>query len=231
MFELQDKAGQIAGVLWDMDGVLLDSERVCHQAFLDVAANFPVQSDLSDLYLQTIGLTRAGIIARYTLELGSEAQAIELCDEVGRLYQQRSIVDLQLKPGVLEALNALMRHNIPQMVVTSSQTEVAKQKLQRFDLLPFFVDVLGGDLVEKGKPHPEPYLTGCRRLKLPQSHVLVVEDSENGVISGLSAGCMVLHVPDLIATKPEWQHDILGAIESLSEFSEWFEMQQGSFWV
>lgn len=231
MFEVESNSGQIAGVLWDMDGVLIDSERVCHAAFLDVAVGYSLSIDASELYLQTIGLTRTSIIARYTEELGSEHLAVELCDEVGRVYQQRCIEELQLKPGVWEALEAVRRLGIPQMVVTSSQTELAKQKLDRFGLLPFFSEILGGDQVLNGKPHPEPYLTGSARLSLPQSNVLVVEDSENGVLAGLAAGCLVLHVPDLIATKPEWQHDILDAIESLNEFADWFETQQSSFWV
>lgn len=221
----------IEAVLWDMDGVLIDSEHLVQQAFAEVMSATDYMDDPAQKYLETVGFNRASTVNWYLPYVGSREIAEELYSKVHDTYIELSKTQLKLKAGVVEALKTVQYMGIPQMVVTSTRTEVALLKLARFNILSYFEDVLGGDQVSKGKPHPEPYITGANRLKVPTKNALVIEDSENGVKSGVAAGCMVLHMPDLIDTKLEWNNVIYGALDSLESFPEWLTSKQFGMWV
>jgi HAD superfamily hydrolase (TIGR01509 family) len=221
----------IEAVLWDMDGVLIDSEHLVQQAFAEVMSTTNYMEDPAQKYLETIGFNRESTVNWYLPYVGSRDIAEGLYSKVHDTYIELSKTQLKLKPGVVEALKAVQYMGIPQMVVTSTKTEVALLKLARFDILSYFEGVLGGDQVSEGKPHPEPYLLGAKRLNVSTRNVLVVEDSENGVKSGVAAGCMVLHMPDLIDTKLEWNNVIYGALDSLESFPKWLASKQLGMWV
>ncbi|WP_320824251.1 HAD family phosphatase [Reinekea sp.] len=221
----------IEAVLWDMDGVLLDSERLVRDVFSQVMTEQGVMVNPAERYLETIGLNHQGIVQWYLQFVDTIELAEHYCSLVGALYMRRASTELQLKAGVVEALNSVAELAVPQMVVTSSPSLRARQKLAQFGLNPYFEHLIGGDQVAQGKPHPEPYLTACAQLSVDPARVLVIEDSANGVASGLAAGCMVLHVPDLIDTDPQWQHSIYHALDSLASFPRWFNMQRGGDWL
>lgn len=221
----------VEAVLWDMDGVLLDSERLYQEAFIEIMDASGVMSDPKTRYLETIGMNSKSIVGWYLDFVDSEAQASHFCTLVGKRYQELAEHGLVLKPGVIEALAAVQEEGVQQMVVTSTRTTTALGKLERFDLMPYFSDVLGGDKVNNGKPNPEPYLTACASLGVHPCNALVIEDSVNGVNSGIDAGCLVVHVPDLISTKKSWNDIIYYAMDSLESFPMWFSKQRGGDWL
>ena len=221
----------IQAVLWDMDGVLIDSERIVQQAFVEVMSAHNIMDNPAERYLEIIGFNRESMLNWYS-QFVSTQELAEFCfTQVFEAYVEKSKTLLTLKPGVIDALEAVQAMGLPQMVVTSSRTDVARLKLGHFNLLPYFEGILGGDLVKYGKPHPEPYLTGAQHLKTATENVLVLEDSENGVKSGVEAGCMVLHIPDLIPTHEDWHSSIYGALDSLESFPQWLETKQMGVWV
>lgn len=221
----------IEAVLWDMDGVLLDSERLVRNAFTQVMTEHGVMANPAERFLETVGLNHQGAVQWYLQFVDSLEQAEHYYSLVGALYMSRAGSELALKAGVIEALNAVAELALPQMVVTSTHSARARQKLAQFGLNPYFEHLIGGDQVAQGKPHPEPYLTACALLSVDPARVLVIEDSANGVASGLAAGCMVVHVPDLIDTDLEWQHSIYHALDSLESFPRWLNMQRGGDWL
>lgn len=210
------------GVLWDMDGVLIDSERLVRDAFVEVNTNGGPVPDAAQRYLETIGLNRTGLIDWFGQFVDTQELAEYWIDQTHYGFLERAKTELELKPGVEAALDHVRSLGLPQMVVTSSRTEVAQMKLSHLGVLDRFDGVLGGDQVKQGKPHPEPYLRGSELLSLEPGRALAVEDSANGVRSALAAGCHVLHVPDLIATDPSW-HGQLSVLPSLVEFPKWFD--------
>lgn len=210
------------GVLWDMDGVLIDSERLVRDVFTKVMANGGPVPNASQRFLEVIGLNRGGLIDWFGQFVDSRESAEYWIDQTHQGFLQRAKTELELKPGVVAALDHIRQLGLPQMVVTSSHTEVAQTKLSNLGVLNRFDAVLGGDQVSQGKPHPEPYLRGSEALGLLPQRALAVEDSANGVRSALAAGCQVLHVPDLIATDPDW-HGQLSVLTSLVEFPSWFD--------
>lgn len=213
------------GVLWDMDGVLIDSERLVRDVFVEVMANGGPVPDAPQRYLETIGLNRTGLIDWFAQFVATSELAEYWIDQTHHGFLERAKTELELKPGVVAALDHVRRLGLPQMVVTSSRTEVAEMKLSRLGVLDRFDGVLGGDQVSQGKPYPEPFLRGSETLGLEPGRALAVEDSANGVQSALAAGCAVLHVPDLIATDPHWQGR-LSVLPSLVEFPTWFDSQR-----
>lgn len=213
------------GVLWDMDGVLVDSERLVRAIFVEVMADGGPVPDAEQRYLETIGLNRAGLIDWFGQFVPDAATAEYWIDQTRDRLIERAQTDLEAKPGAAAALDHLRAQGIPQLVVTSTSTDLAEQKLGRLGLLERFDGVLGGDKVSRGKPDPEPYLAGSQRLGLAPARALAVEDSPNGVRSALAAGCAVLHVPDLIDTHPDWADRLQGVLPSLVEFPAWFDAQ------
>lgn len=221
----------IKAVLWDMDGVLVDSERMVRDIFVELMEQDNIVDDPRDLYQRSIGLNKASIIELYLQYMDSVETAEYYYRKVGDLYKEKLATDLQMKRGVVEALQAVQTQSLPQMVVTSTETESAWRKIKLFGLETYFDDLIGGDQVSKGKPNPEPYLTACSKLGVEPANALVIEDSPNGVKAGLAAGCAVIHVPDLIDTDPSWQDEIYDALDTLESFPAWFEAQRGGDWL
>jgi HAD superfamily hydrolase (TIGR01509 family) len=221
----------IEAVLWDMDGILLDSERLVHDIFVEVMADANLNCDLSEMYLGTVGMNQKSILELYVNHLGTEQQALHYFKLIETAYRERIKTDLVLKPGVVDALEAVKAADIQQMVVTSTKTESAHNKIGMFDLQDYFCDLVGGDQVTNGKPNPEPYLLACEKLGVEPSRALVIEDSPNGVRAGINAGSMVIHIPDLIETNPEWNDEIYDALDSLVSFPSWLTAQRGGDWV
>jgi HAD superfamily hydrolase (TIGR01509 family) len=106
---------------------------------------------------------------------------------------------------------------VKKVVVTSTAQQTALRWLKNTNILRFFYFVLGGDQVQNGKPHPEIYLTACRRLKVESANCLALEDSDNGVLSATNAGLVVIQIPDLI--QPSTEVRALGhrIVKSLAE--------------
>ncbi|EAR09084.1 HAD family hydrolase [Reinekea blandensis] len=221
----------IEAVLWDMDGVLVDSERLVMDAFVDVINSKGGMDDPAAFYKSTIGMNRASIVSTYRSAFPADGEAEDIYEQVEKLYRARMKTDLALKPGVAESLDSIRAMGLPQMVVTSTGTETATHKLNLFSLMEYFDGLVGGDQVTQGKPHPEPYLTACQRLDVSPNRALVIEDSPNGVRAAIAAGCAVVHVPDLVDTDPEWTDEIYEALDSLESFPGWFQTQNQGDWV
>lgn len=218
-------------VLWDMDGVLVDSERLVMDAFVDVIQKKGGLEDPAAFYKSTIGLNHAAIVSIYRATFPGDGEAEDIFNQVETLYKARLKTDLRLKPGVLASLQSIRELGLPQMVVTSTRSETAIHKLNLFSLMDYFNGLIGGDQVTQGKPHPEPYLSACEQLKVAPESTLVIEDSPNGVRAAIAAGCAVVHVPDLVETDPEWSDEIYDALDSLESFPNWITMQRFGDWV
>lgn len=184
-------------VLFDMDGLLLDSERLYLEAFGSAceAHGYPFERSV---YLQLICTpddeARAILLRGYGTAFPVDAVSALAAER----YRARvEATPVPLKAGALELLDFLERHAVPRAVVTSTETALARHKLRLAGVLGAFAFVLGYDRVPRPKPAPDPYQTACARLGVAPARALALEDSENGVRSALSAGLKVVQVPDL----------------------------------
>ncbi|HPQ95567.1 MAG: HAD family phosphatase [Thiothrix sp.] len=194
-----------AAFLFDMDGLLIDSERLALESFLASCTAFGLP-DQSALFRRCIGVnaeaTRTILHAALARQLDFDAF---MNDWRTRHHQQHATRPIPLKPGVMELLPQLQQQGRPLAVVTSSATAVAREKLQAVGILDYFRLVVGGDQVEHSKPAPDIYRHAATLLAVPASGCLALEDSENGVRAALGAGMTVVQIPDLVEPDQEFR--------------------------
>ena len=195
----------IRGVLFDMDGVILDTEKL-YSRFWQEAANALGYPMTHEQALGMRSLNRQAGQAKLSEYFGPEishpvvrAKRIELMDA----YIQEHGVDPL--PGVPEILAYLKAQGIPCAITTSSPIERVERYLGRLGYLHLFDKICTGYEVEKGKPAPDIYLYGAQSLGLKPEECLAIEDSAAGITSASSAGCITVMIPDQDAPTPEME--------------------------
>lgn len=189
--------------IFDMDGLLLDTERVCKNIFQEACESLSVPF-LEHIYLDIIGRNAQGIEQVIRAGYGEDLDYPTL-NEAWRC-RYNAVVKHQaipVKEGVIELLTWLKANQIPLAVATSTQKDVAKIKLNLAGLDTFFDVVTTGCEVEKGKPDPEIYLLAAHRLKVDPTLCLAFEDSNNGVLSAVNANMQTFQIPDLVEPTQE----------------------------
>ncbi|MEP7298586.1 MAG: HAD family phosphatase [Burkholderiales bacterium] len=211
-------------VVFDMDGLLLDSERPTRDAWLHAAAALDVPLSESD-YLGVVGLNHADSHARLLTLFGGNTPL---------LTAARARVDASLaardafepKPGARRLLQMLREARIPCAVASSTHHAEVRRRLDRVGLLDHFAAVCGGDEVARGKPDPAIYALALARLRASPPHTLAFEDSGHGVQAALAAGLATVAVPDLKPPAPEWLarcHAVLPSLDAACERdADWF---------
>lgn len=184
--------------IFDMDGLLLDTERVCQQAFRDACYSLSLPF-LEDIYLGIIGRNAQGIEAVLTAGYGNKI-AYDILREawMGRYHPIVTRQAIPIKKGVVELLQWLKEKNIPMAVATSTPRDLAITKLKLSGLLPYFEKLSTGCEVRHGKPHPEIFLLAAKRLQVSPEQCLAFEDSNNGVSAAVAANMQVYQIPDLV---------------------------------
>lgn len=192
---------KIDAAIFDMDGLLLDTERLCMRVFKQ-ACDTVQQPFYEDVYLSIIGRNSAGIEQIFRQAYGDNIEPINT--EWRKNYQ--AIVRHQaipLKDGVIELLDWLKQQGIPIAVATSTHKELATIKLKLAGIDHYFDNLTCGCEVSNGKPDPEIYLLAAQRLNVDPRHCLAFEDSNNGVYSATSANMITFQIPDLVEPTPE----------------------------
>lgn len=187
---------KLKAVVWDMDGLLLDSERVSFVAWKHGAESIGETIDES-AFAELIGRTSQGIIDKLEELLGSTIDIPKLCEQATIRYYELIESGVPLKAGARQCLELLSELNIPQALATSSKLNIAEKKLGHHDLLNHFQTLVTGDQVVHGKPSPEPYLLAAKRLGIDAENCIAFEDSVNGLLSAYDAGMRTVLVPDL----------------------------------
>ena len=185
-----------AAVLFDMDGLLIESERVLLECWRIAARERAL--DLDDaLWLSMIGLHEAACRQLLVDRVGA-AHAQGLVDGLEAHYGLRVQSGLPVKADAAGVLAWLARRGVPRAVATSTAHARALLKLERAGLLRYFDAVACGDEVDQPKPAPDVYLLAARRLGVDPRRCVVLEDSAPGVRAALAAGMTPIQVPDLV---------------------------------
>lgn len=187
--------------LFDMDGLLLDTERLAKQAFDMIYREAGLAPDAA-LFRDLIG--RPSKEGRRILDTGlPPALPLATFEPAWEAaYAEATRVTVPVRPQIKAALSRAAAHG-PLIVATSSRTSRAEDKLERAGLRGYFTDLIGGDQVTNGKPAPEIFERAAGLAGVAPSDCAAFEDSENGVRSAHAAGCFVVQVPDLIDPSPE----------------------------
>ena len=218
---------RFAAAVFDMDGLLLDSERPTRDAWLSAAAELNAPLTEAD-YLSVVGRNEREGDARLLEVFGGNAALLGATRRrADALIGERfGAAPFDVKPGVLRLLRALHSTAIPCAVASSTAHREVERRLERAGLLGFFDAVCGGDEVARGKPEPDLYLLAVERLGIEARHCVAFEDSNYGARAALAAGLAVVVVPDLKPAEPQWQVRCLAVLASLDQASErsldWF---------
>lgn len=209
-----------AAILFDMDGLLLDTERLIRDVMIAVMAEMGFAMDDAD-YAQLIGRPETDTAAVMQARFGAGLDYDEVRQRVARRLHDRHGDHRPLKPGATALLAQVNAAGIPAAVVTSTEQAQARAHLAAAELLPFFVTIIGGDDVANGKPHPEPYATAAARLGIAPGAALALEDSHNGIMAAHAAGVPVIMVPDLLPVTPDIRPRVLAVADDLITVSRW----------
>ena len=193
----------IEAVLFDMDGLMFDTERMYQKAWLQAGRQMgaPMEPEIVD---RLRGRNREGC-ARVCREAFGEDFDFDAMRTACRALMARWIEEdgLPVKPGLYELLAELERRGIPAVLATSTTRDSAWGHLQRAKVDRYFLGAVCGDEVSHSKPDPEVFLKAAALAGKDPARCMVLEDSPAGVRAGAVAGCFTVMVPDLTAPDEE----------------------------
>ncbi|MFS8865622.1 HAD family phosphatase [Synechococcus sp. H55.9] len=190
-------ADATAGLLLDMDGVIVDSEPIHARAGVIALQRCQISLDLAPISLQFKGRTDQDMF-EYLVEHLTDTPPAERSLLVQRLIEEKAkafgelLGEVPLVPGVLEFLAASRRRFSALALTTSATRRDQEQIFQRFNLHRWFDAVVTAEDIRRAKPDPEPYLKTAAKVGLDPSRCLVVEDSTHGIRAAKGAGCLAV---------------------------------------
>lgn len=213
----------VKGVLFDMDGVILDTEKLYTRFWREAA--------------QALGYTMTQEMALGMRSLSHEVGERQLKAYLGEGVDYQQVrskrIELmsdfinkngvELKPGIHELLEFLKEYGIKTAVATSSPLDRTKEYLSQVGLVDAFDALVSGHMVEHGKPAPDIYLYAASKLGLAPEECMVLEDSPTGLLAGYRAGCIPVMVPDQDQPDEETKQKAYAVAENLIAITEFAE--------
>ncbi|WP_442582147.1 HAD family hydrolase [Mesorhizobium sp. ASY16-5R] len=210
-------------LVFDMDGLLLDTEGVYKRSWTGAAAGLGF--DLTDaLFQRLIGITIADCEKRLVEHFGSTFPLDRFRSDARSGYEDIILAEgIPLKPGVHVILDWAREAGIPCGVGTSTVTEEARSRLIHHGIQDRFSVVVGGDQVSHGKPDPEIFLKVAQGLGQEPEYCLVLEDAHSGVRAARAGGMSVALIPDLLPATDEIAAMTSGVFPSLNATVDWLK--------
>ena len=209
----------VVGVVFDMDGLLIDTETAWRDAQMDEARACGHDLPLSVVH-SMIGLPWPQNQDKLREHFGTRIDVEAYIEAAGRRYQAVKHRGVALKTGVVELLDLLDALDLPRAIATSSARPVVIDHLGPAGLLPRFHAIVAQGDYARGKPHPDPFLTAAKAIGLSPGDCLALEDSHNGVRSAHAAGMMTVMVPDLLPATAEIGGLCVAVLETLHHVRE-----------
>lgn len=213
----------IKAVIFDMDGLILDTEKLLVKYWVQAAneAGFPMQREHA---LNIRSLARKFAIPYLQGIFGEEFDYVKIRSRRMELMAEHlKKSGLETKPGLMELLTYLKENGIPAAVATATDYERTEAYLTEVGVFGYFDRIVCATMVESGKPKPDIYLYAAQQLGLAPEDCLALEDSPNGVRSAAGAGCVTVMVPDLTQPDSELCGMIYAKADSLAQVPELIE--------
>lgn len=195
---MQQDAGQIQAVIFDMDGVLLDTESICDRTWEIAARVYGMDDSVGRGALSRCrGCNKADTLAILQEVLGTPERAAQYLERTNELFHEIETREgIALMPFALEALRYLANKGYRISLASSTRGDTVRRQLTAAKLIGFFETLTTGDMVRHSKPDGEIYSIAAASLSLPPCACVAIEDSPNGVKSAAASGMRCILIPD-----------------------------------
>lgn len=212
-------------LIFDMDGVILDTEQLVRRCWNEIAPEFHADA-IDAVFLTTVGTTRVHTCSILRERYGADFPAEEFNNAVSRRYH---VIDdaegVPVKTGARELLQWARDNAYTIGLASSTRQAVVEKELSERGLLPYFDYVFGGDRIARSKPAPDIYETACRALHAVPADTYAIEDSYNGIRAAHAAGMRPIMVPDLLPPTQEMYTLAAHIFPNLTAFHEFLKRQ------
>ncbi len=208
---------KIKAIVFDMDGVIFDSEKLYRKHWMITGAEYGIPEDtMRELCNLIAGATKERNEKLMKSRFGEDFDYMTFREKtMSRMDQDILENGVELKPGVLELFTYLKENGYRIGLATSTQRERAERNLTNAGILHYFDNIVYGGVVANGKPAPDIYLKACQDIGVKPVEAMGIEDSINGVKSSAAAGLYTVMVVDLIEPTDEIRslaHNIFGSL-------------------
>lgn len=217
----------IQGVIFDMDGLMFDTESAMLRGWIKAGEAFHYDIR-EELVLSVMGLVEENIRECFCERLGADFPYEQARDfQLRCVEEEMDTQGVPVKKGLFDLLEYLKNSGIKTAVATSTARERAEKLLTLSGAMPYFHSVICGDMVTRGKPAPDIYLMSAKALGLSPQECIGLEDSRNGIFSVYNAGMKAVMIPDLIQPDQEMLPKIYRKCDNLSQVINLIEEENG----
>lgn len=204
-------------VIFDMDGVIFDSERLVYEGWKALSVKYGFDN-LDEIYMKCIGVNSATCRQIYLDFYGKDFPYDKYRQERSDDYHARySGGRLPMKAGVEELLKYLKETGYKIAIASSTRSALVKEQIEDAGLMKYFDVIVGGDQVKKSKPEPDIFLKAAELLVVKPENAYVIEDSYNGIRAAKSAHMRPIMVPDMVQPDEEMQDKAWKICDSLKD--------------
>ena len=206
------------GAIFDMDGLMIDTERVYQDTWEELAADRGLTLDESfpNEICGTVGEEECAVLRKYFMTEDTDS----LFDDFRKRIRLKLRGKIFKKPGITELLHFLKEQGMPIIVASSSSEEEILHLMEATGLMKYLDDYISGVSLARAKPFPDIFLKAAERIGLPASDCYVFEDSFNGIRAGRAAGAYTVMIPDILQPDEEMRSKADAIFPSLLDVLE-----------
>ncbi len=213
----------IKAIIFDMDGLMIDSERVTFECYQEILKGMNLTMD-EEFYKTLLGKPLKGIYQRFYDVYGNDFPIEDVIKDVHALMAKRFETEgVPIKTGLKSLLEYLKENNYKTIVATSSNRDRVDTILSQAQITDYFDDSICGDEVTKGKPNPEVFLKSCQKLGVNVDEAIVLEDSEAGIQASYDAGIKVICIPDMKYPEKQYEEETFKILKDLNGVTEYLK--------
>lgn len=213
----------IKAIIFDMDGLMIDSERVTFECYQERLKDMNLTMD-EEFYKTLLGKPIKGIYQRFYDVYGNDFPIENVIQDVHQIMAERFETEgVPVKKGLVELLHYLKDNNYKTIVATSSNRDRVDKILAQAKITEFFDDSICGDEVTKGKPNPEVFLKSCQKLGVNVDEAIVLEDSEAGIQASYDANIKVICIPDMKYPEKQYEEKTFKILKDLTEVTAYLK--------